>query len=238
MKIITRIIACIFFTSLAFAQTGDAPPFALSSSEVNLCIFFVFKQADKKGGNFLKINYTKENSPESPEITIDHPRQKVSLIVNGKPVSEVSVLKQNKGHSVELQITSPDEAFEITNALLNSPKKEAFVFVEDGSIPVFNLNSEDILKLVIMVYRDHTDLEVSFNSEKQAEFTKLVADNLQKKIRVSLNGKIAKELKLIKLVSGNSIKIEMPSQEEAFEMAMKLSSSTSTPVPKSGNKML
>ena len=105
----------------------------------------------------------------------------------------------------------------------------AFVATAAGSFaqtpepPTFALSSADVPKVVIFMYEGgKTWIEVTYSKEKQAEFSKLATENVNKPIRVVLNGKSFGDRTLKDANVGHSIKVDMPTPEEAFATARAL----------------
>ncbi len=89
--------------------------------------------------------------------------------------------------------------------------------------PTFSLSPADVGKVVIFMYvGGKTWIEVTYGKEKEAEFAKLAADNLNKPISIMLDGKVVAERTLTSATVGHSIKIDMPTPDEAFATAKAL----------------
>lgn len=231
LKNIALFIGFLLVINLGLAQTGQPPAFGLSSGDVLVFELFIYKQADGTT-EFLKLNYTKEKSVEFSKIAAANLGKKITIVLNGKTVSDTEVSKPGMGQSIDVKMTSPEEAFEIAKAFMNTPAKPATALVQAAGAPVLSLMPADVHKIVIMMFRDHTELEVTYAKEKQAEFAKVTAEGLPKKFEIVLNGKMVAERTITKPMTGHSLRVEMPSPEEAFAMAKALIN----PVPKPETK--
>ncbi len=96
-------------------------------------------------------------------------------------------------------------------------------FAQAPELPTFALSPADVPKVVIFMYEGgKTWIEVTYNKEKQAEYSKLATENSNKPIRIVLNGKPFGERTLKDAGVGHSIKVDMASPEEAFATAQGL----------------
>lgn len=229
MKIIVPIIAFLLLVSLCLAQTGEPVVLRLASGDVGRCEFYMYKKADGGTEGYVKLIYVVENSAKFADITGGASQKKVRILLNEKVIAEAVILKIEKGHSIQLQISAPDEALDFSKALMDTPNTPATTFPQMADVPVVAITSADVPRVNVQMFKDHTILEVSLNDERRAELMKTETENLKKRIRITLNGRPFAEPTITKPSGGRSVKGEIASMEEAFELAISLMNSTPKP---------
>jgi hypothetical protein len=204
------------------AQTETNPAISLASADVLGCQLFLYKHAWDKPSGWLRVQITPGKIAEYSTLAAGNPQKEVGLLLNGKLFLPVEATPPKMETSLDLKITSADDAFAAAEAVMSPPTTPAPVLTPVPGEPVFSLVPDDVAKVVISLFREHTQLEVTFVKSKQEEFAKTAGENLQKKGEIILNGKRAGEMTITKPTLGHSIKVEMPSPAEAFTMAQQL----------------
>jgi preprotein translocase subunit SecD len=231
MKIIAAITALLVYIGSAFAQSTEIQAFSLSTGDVSQVELFMGKAMGKPR---LRIVYTPEKQAQFSKIASANLQKKVNIVLNGKIVSDILVTQPEMGKSVDVVMDSMDEAtenkaFEIAKALVNPTQKVETNLPAASPVPAvdsvnFSLSSDqNIPKVVVAVFRDHNELDVTFPShDKIKEYAEITKDNIGKELRIILNGRVVKEETIRAPGWGHVVKVEMPSPGEAFEMAKAL----------------
>ncbi len=235
MKTITPVaafIASLVLTGFALAQTGETPAFSISSGDVTEIQLFMGK------ATMLRIPLSKEKHDEFSKIGGENLQKKVNIVFNGKVVSEMLVTKPEMGKYLDVMMTSPDEAFKAAVAVVNPEKKAATGQIAADPAPVaddveFSLSSDlHLSKVVVGIARGHTQLGVTFAHDKVEEYARVTRENIGKKLKIVLNGKVVAEMPITQPGWGHSVTVDMPSAEEAFAMAKSLLNPTPIPEAK------
>jgi hypothetical protein len=102
--------------------------------------------------------------------------------------------------------------------LLTFSVMTCFVQGQADEISVFSLDSKDVGKAVILMFKpDRIILELTYSRDKQAELSGLTSKDLPRKIKISVNGKVLSERTFTEISTGHSMKFDMASPEEAFD---------------------
>jgi hypothetical protein len=232
MRFLSCAMAFLVLLSRAGAQAPAPPVFALSSGDVLHCELFIYKS--KPGSpsattQFLRINYAPAKSAGFSQIAALNLQKKINVTVDGKIIGETEITKPQVGAGVDLTMASPNDAFALAKTLVNPPPKPAASLVPAANSVVLSLMPADVFKVVVMLFKDHTRLQVAFDKPKQAEFAQIASANLMKKAEVILNGRPVAELTLTKPTLGHSLTVDMPSPDDAFSMATALIAPPSAP---------
>ena len=238
VKFVASLICSLILASTAFAQLNATAPlssgtaaFTLSAGDVSNLELFMGKHI---GQTMLRIAYTPEKQAEFTKIAGENLQKNVSVVLDGKEVSKILVTKEQMDSSLNVMMGPTDEAteneaFAIAKALVNPPPESAVIFPGADAAPaagdvVFSLSSDEgISKVIVALFKDHTELDVTFPShEKIDEYARITKDNIGKKLKVLLNGKLVQEDVIKAPGWGHVVKVQMPSPDEAFELAKAL----------------
>jgi preprotein translocase subunit SecD len=238
VKFVVSLICSLILASTAAAQapataslSSGTAAFTLSAGDVSNLELFMGKHI---GQTMLRIAYTPEKQAEFTKIAGENLQKNVSVVLNGKEVSKILVIKAQMDTSLNVMMGPVDEAteneaFAIAKALVNSPPESGGIFPAADDAPaagdvVFSLSSDEgISKVIVALFKDHTELDVTFPShEKIEEYAKVTKDNIGKKLKVLLNGKLVQEDVIKAPGWGHVVKVQMPSPDEAFAMAKAL----------------
>jgi preprotein translocase subunit SecD len=237
MRIRAPFAALLVLINPAFAQTeGGAQSsgpaaFVLSTGDVSQVELFMGKAMGKPR---LRITYSPEKQAEFSKIAGENLEKKVNIVLNGRIVSDMLVTQSGMGKSLDVFLGAMDEAteneaFEIARALVNPTQNAEANLPAASPSPAgdsvsFSLSSDqNIGKVALFISRDHNELDVTFPShDKIKEYAEVTKDNIGKTLRIILNGKVVKEETIKAPGWGHVVKVEMPSVEEAFQMAKAL----------------
>ncbi len=238
VKFVASLICSLILASTATAQAPATAPlssgtaaFTLSAGDVSNLELFMGKHIGK---TMLRIAYTPEKQDEFTKIAGENLQKNVRVVLNGKEVSKILVTKAQMDTSLNVMMgpvdeSTENEAFAIAKALVNPPPESGRIFPAADAAPaagdvVFSLSSDEgISKVIVALFKDHTELDVTFPShEKIDEYAKVTKDNIGKKLKVLLNGKLVQEDVIKARGWGHVVKVQMPSPDEAFEMAKAL----------------
>ncbi len=223
MRLLSCVIAFLVLLAPAGAQDQTPPVFALSSTDIVHCELFIYKS--KPGSpttQFLRINYAPDKSAAFSQIAALNLQKKINVVVDGKIIGDTEIKTAQIGTGVDLKMASAKDAFALAKTLVNPPPQPAVPLAPAANNPVLSLMPADVYKVVVMLFRDHTRLQVAFAKPKQAEFAQIASANLMKKAEVILNGQRVAEITLTKPTLGHSLTVDMPSPDDAFAMATAL----------------
>ena len=115
MKSILLLVVALFITTAAsFAQTPEPPTFALSAADVPKVVIFMYEG----GKTWIEVTYNKEKQAEFAKLAVDNVNKPICIVLNGKPFGERTLKDASVGHSIKVDVASPEEAFATATALL------------------------------------------------------------------------------------------------------------------------
>lgn len=111
--LIRFILLGLALSGLASARAAEAPVFALTAADVPKVVVLLFKP-DKA---VLEITYSKEKQAELAALTAGGLPKQVIIALAGREIAERTMTAPATGHSLKIEVASPDEAFALARAL-------------------------------------------------------------------------------------------------------------------------
>jgi len=90
---------------------------------------------------------------------------------------------------------------------------------QSAGTPAFSLSTGDVSRAELLMGKHigKTMLRIAYSREKQAEFSKIAGGNLQKTVKIVLNGKVVSGMLVTKPEMGSYLDVIMDSMDEATE---------------------
>jgi hypothetical protein len=117
-----RSIACLalFLLLSCFARATDAPVappvFSLMPADVGKVVVLMYKGPPPS--TLCEVTFSKEKQAELAQLASQNAGKPVQIVVNGKPVTQITFEPGKTGHSVKFPCTTPEEAFATAKTLL------------------------------------------------------------------------------------------------------------------------
>ena len=114
VKSFLLVVALVIATAVSSAQTPETSTFALSPADVPKVVIFMYEG----GKTWIEVTFNKEKQAEFAKLAADNVDKPIKIVLNGKPFGERTFKDANVGHSIKLDVASPEEAFATATALL------------------------------------------------------------------------------------------------------------------------